>query len=326
MAVGDVDGNGTADLVIACPQTQTIDVIRTGTASSTDLPLHLTLVSTSRSSLPLAETFTARADASWESLFEPTGAVLFSFADRLISIVDLGGAEGVIGTIMALRKGSQAVSASYGGDGVYARVAAPSSLSVDVASGTVEVSWSVDSETPYLGRPFRLRGRIFTRISPDLPQPTGTITIRIDGVPYTTAAPDFDLEFPALSPGSHASGFSYSGDANYEPYSQSLQLFAANPPARLVLTATSANGAAEGEVTLTASLPDDPTFSGIANFLIVGEFVSAPVVDGKATYTTTLPVGTYVLHAELGANSKYSVTATDIVYFVGKHSKRRAVR
>jgi hypothetical protein len=225
MAAGDVDGNGSADLVIATAPASTIDVIRTRTTVSRELPLALELTSTDHQ-VPLGNTFSAAATDHRTSSIAPGGAVLFSFRDQLTGIAELN--RGVAtGRLQALRVGTQPFTAAYSGDENYAATAAPGAGTIEVTRGLVTLAVSFD-HTPRAGEPFRIKGRAMQTL-PE-PLPGGAATIVLDNVLVGTGTlPLFELPVGPLAQGSHQLIIEYPGDANYEPFSIVPSFFVDKP-------------------------------------------------------------------------------------------------
>lgn len=324
---GDVDGNGSTDLVVAGDSGYGIDVIRTLTTTSRELPRTFDFSSGRTSSGKFGLSFgTVALESTASSLYPGSGGVLFYFNDTLASIGEL--AEGrADGRLHAFAGGQQTYTASYGGDEIYARGPRVSIVPIDIARNDTTMTLAVHPPAPRAGESLRIRGA-FTRLL-DI-DPTGPVTVVIDDVLRGTgSAPHLDVDVGSLTPGAHRVLVQYKGDPNYLPVAVSATLTVGLPAANMVVTANPAGGAIVGTpVTFTASFPGDATLSGEVVFSIDGQVVAQRAITaGAASFTTPLPLGSHTIRATFAANAQYSATDAELLYMVTQgQPRRRAVR
>ncbi|MEA2338782.1 MAG: hypothetical protein QOE82_2789, partial [Thermoanaerobaculia bacterium] len=216
LAAADIDGNGSADLLLLDYQNSAINTLLTRTAAAGTTPLSLTATS-SLSTLHPGESVTVTGTASTSSPFIPSGGIRLD-------------ANGVFAGFGAWNDGSASVSwtpltlgdhtltASYLGDDVFSASAA--SVSRTVVKLDTVLDLSVSPSPSQQQQPTS----VFYFVGPSQSstiKPTGTITIR-DGETVVLSAP-FTSNFQPIrnyrfpSVGTHTLSAEYSGDANFTP-------------------------------------------------------------------------------------------------------------
>ena len=70
-------------------------------------------------------------------------------------------------------------------------------------------------------------------------------------------------------------------------------------------------------VTLTAAFPHDPAIAGLVEFFAGPQSLGqTAIASGKASVTTTLPLGHYTFHATFTGNSQYVETPSALIPYI----------
>ncbi len=214
--------------------------------------------------------------------------------------------------------GDNAITVSYGGDVNYA-----SSISAATTVTVTGATQSVSTTALSLSAASVVQGAGFTftaAVSPQSPQPTGTIAFLSDGQPSgssvnlvsgVASASNINL---AITPGTHLITAVYSGDANYKssvsaPASFTLGTAALSSTTTVTLTpSTAVQGTA---VSVSAAIsPAVPVPTGTAQLMLDGNLYGSPVaLTGASTnlslLTGTLQAGSHVVRVSYSGDSSH---------------------
>lgn len=227
IAVGDVDGNGSPDLITAAGEA--IGVIRTGTTESLALPLTVVLEELPEETKRVGEYVRVGAEVLGETSFAATGAVIFkaggvvgAFAEPL---------DGDASSLMRLNAaGNLTIGAAFGGDVLYAHADAAETVQFTVGKGTLTSTFTTSPSSPTVADAVHAVGSLMNG-GGDGPELTGNVTISLDGAPQSTGpAAGFDVNLGLLPLGQHTIALQYGGDANYLPYETTRSLVVSDTP------------------------------------------------------------------------------------------------
>jgi len=314
-ALGDFDGNGTPDLVLADSQNNIVDVIPTLTTESLDLPLTVAIAGAPVTS-PAAVDLNVTVSSERQGTFATSGGVAVSIGGTVAALAEL--IDG--GAYVELRgyvPGTHSLTAVFGGDSLYAGAAA-TPRTIEITRAPV---WSFPQFYPQLPTtltPVSLKGKLESGMPGD---PTGVVVLEVDGVDRGSGpAASFDITFGLLAAGPHAVVLTYAGDSLHVPYSKSWTLNVVKPIAVVELSISPwPSTAVTTPVTLTATFPNEPTLSGgTVSFVWKGKTVAiVPVVDGSASVTTSsLEPGAVYLYALYSGNETYRGSSDQLSYIV----------
>lgn len=330
-SVGDVDANGTGDLLFAhyAPTSgYGISVATTHETESLSLPLTLTIDS-APASVAVGSRFTVTVRSSGQTQFVPSGGVVLSLSGAVMAIHELSGGAVTV-ELVATTVGSQTLSAHFTGDDLYA--------AADAASRVVEVTRAATeiAVTPWVPTRAYTTDVITATgtVSSSFPGVTGTVTLFVDGVERaTTAAPEFTLIAGELPAGTRTLRIDYSGDATHLPRSRTFTIDVEKATLAMNITVDPPGPVAVGTpITVTVTFPDEPALTGSV-LISDGAMValgssqigpvyfgaSVPVSNGVATWSTAaLPPGTRIgvyfygteKYAALKAYVEYTINDT----------------
>ncbi|WP_165227349.1 Ig-like domain repeat protein [Aquisphaera insulae] len=274
----------------------TVDVsVRTGTTTTL-------LVEPSSPSFGQSVTLNA-AIAGGSQALEPGGSVIFYDGTTALATVVVG-PDGTASYVLSdgLGVGTHSITASYGGDSLFAPSASPAvSLTVARSSASTGAVTSSASQV-YYGQSVILTAT-FQAPSDGTTPMTGTVTF-YDGSTFLGTAP---VTTPlagevvsgatatgqaslaaTLSAGDHVITAVYSGDANYAPASSMSTTSVVVAPATTAssLAVNVSGNSATLLAQVVATSPGTPTLTGTVLFYDNGTLVgSAPLVDGTASLT-----------------------------------------
>jgi hypothetical protein len=330
--VADLDHNGSADLILIGAERTTIelgaspsiDVIRTRTTTSRELPISFRFGFKGQNSPQLGREFQVLFQEDSPTTFHPGGgALLFYFENRLTSIGDLND-DGARGQLEAFRVGDHPFSAVYSGDEIYARTTAFPGGTINVLRTVPKMTALLNPSPARANEPLHIFGEIYRAVY-DLPT-SGDITVVVDnGLAGVPTAPSYDVAVGPLAAGVHSLLVQYKGDSSYlynylaynfivGPGRVTMQ-FAVTPPAATSTTTP---------VTLTASFPNDPTLAGNVEFFAGTQSLGQKTISGgAASVTTSLPVGHYTFRATFAGNAQYIETSESIPYTITPGPPRR---
>ncbi|HEX7831729.1 MAG TPA: FG-GAP-like repeat-containing protein [Thermoanaerobaculia bacterium] len=309
VAVGDIDKNGSIDLITGT--SAFVNVVLTRTTDSLDLPLTVT-VEELDAPFTLGSTQTAEAEVLGET-FAAEGAVMFALNGVVGAFAEPFDGEAAA-SFMIAPAGDGALTAIYSGDAIYAAATSSPTPPMTVAKATVLTNASFFPSLPTWENQVRVAGR-FSQSVPYI-QPTGTIAVILDGNPHSTiAAPTFDINFGQLSIGTHSVVLQYSGDANFNAHETLVSFTVGKPTAPFQFSMTPVGSYPLGATaTLKAFFPNHPSITGVVRFYrdstILGE---ATISNAMATLDVvmTVPVGNARFDATFLGDELYAQTEVD---------------
>ncbi len=275
-------------------------------------------------------TFTATVDAIAATGI-PSGSVTFT-VDGIGTVVPIVAGSASLSTA-ALTSGPHAVTATYGGDVVFASSTDSLTQTVlGILTTTTVTSNRVPSST--YGQSVTFTAAVVP--SSGAAVPTGTVQFRVDGAAFglpvaLNALGRATLATTTLSAGTHSIVAVYSGSGVHvtstsAPYSQVV--LRATPT--LTITSNRTTGVYGRSVTFTARVqPAGAT--GTVQFRVDGVAVGSPVTldaTGRATFvSTTLSVGTHQVSYTYSGNGNFNAaTSGNRAYTVTRASSLAVVR
>ncbi len=308
-AVGDFNGDGTADLAVANGISSTVSVL---------LNSQGTQISVTPSSNPSvygeSVNFTAAVDASVTGPQAPTGTMTLKRGSQVLGSGALVDGQFSVSTAR-LPTGTDSVSASYSGDSNFQPHTVTVKQTVDVAGSTAQLASSAN--------PSAEGGSVtFTAMvsSATTGTPTGTL-IFLDGtIEIGTAMLNSNgvgtLSISTLSIGTHSITAAYSGDTNFAATtSPALNQVVQAGNTSTTLT-SSLNPSADGQaVTFTAKIasgsPGTPT--GIVNFMEGTRQTGSSTLSASGTATlsvSAMTVGTHSITAIYNGDANFSTSTS----------------
>jgi len=314
LAAADVDGNGSADVLLLDNQNSTVNVLLTRTAATGTVPLGLTLTA-SASPVHPGEFVTLTAAATIPSNFVPSGAVTFTVDGTFIGFADLTNGSAVLIWNPSSSIGDHVIAASYVGDDVFAATSASitrTAVKLDSVTG-VEVFPSPPEQqqlTNIYAVVSSAQGSLF--------KPTGTLTIR-DGETILVSTSNIPSQFLPVATyrfptaGTHILTADYSGDANYKPVTATQPQLVTKAIAAIGLSGSPASPLTVGQTlrltaTVVASVsPAGGTITFRENDADIG---SAPVVGTSASITIQPSAGFHSYSAVYNGNADLDPATT----------------
>jgi hypothetical protein len=310
IAAGDIDGNGSVDLLLLDPSNSAINALVTRTAAAGIAPLPLSLT-TSVPTLHPGEVVTLTASATNASNFVPSGSITFSDNGTFIGFGDWSNGSATL-KWDPTSNGDHTIVASFVGDDVFA------ATSVSIIRLAVKLDSVIFFELAPSTSQQQEPTSIFASVSStqgSLIAPTGTFTIRegdtillsTSNIP-TRFVPILTYRFPTL--GTHALTADYSGDANYKPATATATQLVTRATVAVGLSGTPASPLTAGQtLKLTAFVSAFPTPAGgtVTFRENGGDIGTAPVIGSFASITIQPSAGyhsyvaVYSGNADLGA-------------------------
>jgi hypothetical protein len=246
--------------------TGSLQVTSSGTVSPT---LSLTLPSAPiYQALPIALTVSGPSGDP-----APTGPVIISANNNTWTLVN-GSVS--FTAYYPWQPGSNTITVTYLGDSTYASASAAGTFT---EMGLSNISASPLSPTVYVGDPLTLS--ISVAQLPNLPPPTGNITVAYGG--YSSAAAALStgsasITIPAntLPVGSDPVGITYSGDAYYTAGSSGVLIDVTSAPRAIALSGTNLNLAAGATINNTSSISITPAGGFTGQVTLTAKVISAP--------------------------------------------------
>ncbi|MGH9596220.1 MAG: Ig-like domain repeat protein [Edaphobacter sp.] len=220
--------------------------------------------------------------------------------------------------------GNNPISVTYSGDANYA----PSSSSPFVVTVT-GATQAVTTTTLNLSSATVAQGASFSftaSVSPQNPQPTGTITFASNGrfvsqpIPLVAGIAAVSTPFITIIPGAQLITAIYSGDSNYQASVSSPVSFTvggATLPGTTAIALSTSTVAQGANVNVTATIsPAVPTPTGTAQLVLDGNLYGSPaalvgVTTSLPLLTNTLQPGAHVLRVSYSGDSTHQSSVSD---------------
>jgi uncharacterized repeat protein (TIGR01451 family) len=306
------DNNEAASSVCNAPN-ESVTVTKAGTA---------TAVATSKSPTVFGEpvTFTATVGPNAPATVTPSGTVQF-----LVDGVAAGGPVALSGgsaqfSTNALSVGAHTVTANYSGDANYNASTGSVAQTVNKDATTTTVTSSANPSTS--GQAVTITATV-TANPPGAGTPTGTVQFLVDGAaaggPVALSGGSAQFSTNALSAGAHTITANYSGDANYNVSTGSVNQ-TVNKDATTTTVTSSPNPSTAGQpvtiaATVTANAPGGGTPTGAIQFVIDGANFGGPVAmtNGKAQFTTQLLTpGSHSITAQYSGDTNFLTSSGSV--------------
>ncbi len=300
VAIGDFNGDGQADLVLAGHSGMSIYLGRIGRASSTIL-----------SSSPNPSVYTSSVLLTARvSPATTAGTVTFYDGATSLGTSSLTDDQAVL-TTKQLKPGLHTLTAVYSGDAVYFSSTSPAIMqTVSPAPSTIILSSSTNPA--YSG------GSVILIASVAPAEATGTVEFREGPLSLgirTISGETASLATSAFAVGSHLLTATYNGDANYQAsVSKTLAQVVTTGAATTTALASSAARLILGQnATFTATV--SPALSGSITFYDgVNLLGTGTVAGGQASLTTSLlSAGVHSIRAHYGGNTAYAPSTSSVV-------------
>jgi large repetitive protein len=256
-------------------------------------------------------TFTATVTPS-----DATEGVLFYNGGTLLGSAALSGGVATF-TISTLPNGSNAISASYAGNGAYNGSTSPPLTQVVKATTTISLASTPNPST--FGSPVTLTATVTPASA------TGSVQFFNGSALLGTAnltSGSAQLTVTGLPAGTDSLTASYGGDAANAPSASSARLQTVNKAnSTTTLSASPASQSTSGQtVTFTAKVAPS-TGTGVVQFLDGSTLIgSAALSNGTAVFATTkLAVGTHSIKASYGGDSNVNGSQSGALSYRVKH-------
>ncbi|HEV7571237.1 MAG TPA: FG-GAP-like repeat-containing protein [Thermoanaerobaculia bacterium] len=317
LAAGDIDGNGSDDLLLLDKNNVAVSILLTRTTAAGTTPLSLS-ASTSMPTLHPGEPVVVTVAAWTPSTYVPSGGIRID--DNGVFAAFAAWKDGsASATVAPPSVGQHTITASYRGDDVF--VAGSAAVTQTAVKLDTQLGLRFYPPTP------QVRGRTF--VSADiLPKqtsttpPSGTVTIREgDTVLFTGAYPPrggfppsnqsagFSYRFPTI--GTHALTLDYSGDANYQAGSVTVAVPVTKAVGTVQLTTSPSSLKAGQSLTVQARVTayrdlaccEEAIDGGTVTFRDFGAAIgTGPLVNGIASITIQPASGPHSYSATYNGN------------------------
>jgi subtilase family serine protease len=277
----------------------------------------------------------------------PTGTIFFASDGQPLGtpIPLASGAATIFNSSANILPGTHRITATYSGDTNYqASVSAPMSFTIVSANASGGLSIVVSPPSVVQGSEIV----ITATITPDLPAPTGSVQILLDGSPYGQPIPvaGASLSIPLLTgtfePGDHIFQLSYSGDlAHLANISPSATLTIQAPSGSFTLTSSTTSAiAAHGQTSSAVVLSVIPSaeFHSTVSFACIAglpsgascSFTPAFLTPSDAnpqtttlTFSSTATLGHIVQPRRRNPTYGFAVSLASLLLFCYPSRKRR---
>ena len=316
-AAGDLDGNGSSDLLFINQRSDSIALVRTWNTDSRENPITVTMGPTPPS-VPGGLPVDLTAIASGSGTFVPAGAVVFRIGDEIgtISEIHNGVASGRVHASGAAGS-TTSLHAQFGGDDHYA-ASAVSSVPVTVTRAQVSMFISLTPEPPLTTDDVEVGCGLLSPLSGT--PPSGTVTVLVDGVSLGTgSAPIAYIDVGRLAAGTRTLKVQYSGDAAHAPSETAMTVTVEKAVPAMTLTIAPEGSSNVGQdVVLYAALQDTTTTGQVQFYRGSTHLASATILPGgkAAVSTDRLPVGLAELKARFTGNSIYKEATVSSWYTI----------
>jgi hypothetical protein len=264
----------------------------------------------------------------------PAGSVIFSDGSTTLGTVALDATGRAAYTTSSLGPGSHAVTAAYGGSGMYA-TSSSSSVVVNIGQGSSQTAVA-SSQNPSAGGQSITLTVTTTSAPPGGGTPTGAITL-YDGATQigsgTLANGSASFIVMGLSLGSHALSATYAGDSSFNTSSSSILQQLVLQPSSTVLSSSALNQTAPAGASLTftaavtATNAGQPAPTGSVTFNDgATPLATVGLINGSAGYTTSgLPPGVHTITAAYGGDPTFAPSNASLDETVGQPTRATAV-
>jgi hypothetical protein len=258
----------------------------------------------------------------------PTGTVTFLLDGATVGSGAVVGGANASTTITVPATGTHTLQASYSGDSNYLGAVSPTA-SFTVAKTPVLLTVTPSTTTPALGSTLPVTATITPTITGGATLPTGTVTFTLDGVTAGVEAvvsgspASSSFTFPALAPGAHTIGATYSGDGYYaSAIATPASITVPKSPTTIADTPATVTPTGGSSLlvssTITATTPGTTLPTGTVTYSLDGASVGieAVVPGSPSTATITIPAiapGTHILQATYSGDSYYASSAAQAI-------------
>jgi hypothetical protein len=284
------------------------------TENITGLPATTTTLTPSPNPATYGQSVTLTATVTSSSSGTPTGSVTFKDGSSTLGTSALSGDTATL-VVSSLAAGGHSITACHGGDSNFASSTSTAyALTVNQASSGVALMSSA-SAAAYM--------QTVTFTATITPQyggtATGTVTFMDGASTLGTASVSGNsaaLITNALPLGSNSVTATYSGDSNVTASTSSAVPVSVSKASTTTVVTSSANPSIVGQpVTFTVTV--SPQYAGTPIGTVTlkkgnSTLTTLTLSNGQASYTTTLPTGTYSISASYAGDSNFtaSVSAT----------------
>lgn len=316
LAVADLDGSGSADLLYVYDGADDVTVLLTRTTADPTATASLTMTADkSVSGYGERVTFYANVTGSGVPL---TGAVVFSAGGRNLGIAHVNG-EGQAWFSTRFVLGAHTVTARYTGDEYHQEASAAVGVTVTKATPLLSLETAPnpsrygDTVSMRAYFPF-LQGSAYA----EFVRPSGVITVRagdtvLGTIPAGALENEFDpVQIDTLAVGTHLITAEYPGDEHYEPVSwPSMQFVNKGLPALSIETTPAGHALLAGSpITLRARF-SKTSVTGYVDFFVDNVPLAAVgVANGVAETQTTMPWGSHTIRVTYSGDENWDQTQT----------------
>jgi Bacterial Ig-like domain (group 3)/FG-GAP-like repeat len=312
LAVADLDGNGSLDVVVVDAWSSTIDVFRTHVAPPLGVPATVTF--TGPASATHGQPFTNTVEVNSTSRYVYDGAVILREGGRTVEIQHADPA-GKATFRFLYPAGTADVTAALAEDRVF--TAAPADRHFDVDKGRIVLALELDDRA-YVGEPVKFGYEYTIEGGTELSLPTGPLTFTVEGLHQQTFHLPFRGSFSAVlnRVGAFTVTIDYRGDANYHPVHFTTGLVITQPLGGVALLIEPKRRVFSAGEAVTFAAVVTPATGGTVSFFNRDFFLgSATVRNGVARLTTTtLPSGKHLVHAVFSGHGTIGPSRSTGVY------------
>ncbi|HXH93113.1 MAG TPA: FG-GAP-like repeat-containing protein [Thermoanaerobaculia bacterium] len=316
LAAADIDGNGSADLLLLDDQNDAVNTLLTRTAAGGATPLPLTLTP-SLSTLHFQEPVALTTTATTSSTFLPVGGVTITVDGVFNGFANWNGNTALMTLVPRIIGDHQTIAAEFVGDDIFP----PASVSVvrSVLKLDSVVVIEAFPSPSQLGQTTTITARIFAKQADAGPvQPSGTLTIRDGDTVLLSKAYDANhppaLTYKFTTVGTHALAGEYSGDANHTADTETFSQVVTKAIPLVGLSGTPASPIMAGQP-LTLKATTFASFSGNGGTMTFREggidVGTAPTVGNVASITIQPSAGTHSYTAIYSGNADLDTATTN---------------
>ncbi|HEY0158445.1 MAG TPA: FG-GAP-like repeat-containing protein [Thermoanaerobaculia bacterium] len=301
----DLDGNGTLDFAFETFG-GSVGILLTNVEEGLDIPTTISITPSLRAPRYGQEViYFVRVAAG--SPYVMDGLVRLDDGDRILGYATVG-SNGYAEIRTAFEQGPHTITATMLRNDVYA-AATSTAVQHQVGPGQVALRVAGNRNPSSIQDSFFIEVSLLVEGHSVLAQPTGTLTVFVDGMQIATADASLrGVHLKRSAPiGSHVITVEYSGDANFAPATASYVQVVTPPEATVTLTVTPGEAvvAPGTPLTLTAHVTPATATGTVTFFANHDALLTVPLQNGTATLTVShLRSGLY------GLTARYSGDAT----------------